>query len=472
MRRPALRLRSVRVRLTLWNVGVLALVLVVLGVALRAVVLNNLLGAMDRDMARRMHRITDNPPPQPAPQPARSEQGHSPRLFDGRRRFQDGNHRGGGFGPRLLGLNGQNIFPGWPDGPWDINGFRAAVGGRQEVSTVVRGGGLLRVLSVPLRRDGRIVGVAQDAQPLDGITQEVDRLTRTLLTLLPLALLTAGIGGAFLTDRALRPVRDITRAAGRIGAQNLSGRLPVAGDDELAALAITFNAVLARLEAAFEQQRRFTADASHELRTPLTVIKAQSSLALSAPRDAGGYREALEAIDRAADRTGRLVQDLLLLARADAGQSGFARTPTPLTDVLEQAVAAIAATGGPPIEVHCPAALCVPGDAEALIRLFSNLLTNAVRHTPPGGRITVSAESQADGAAITVADTGEGIPPEHLPHVFERFYRADAARSRRQGGTGLGLAIGKSIVDSHGGTMTIESTVGHGTTVRVLLPRI
>ncbi|MBV9849357.1 MAG: HAMP domain-containing protein [Armatimonadetes bacterium] len=472
---PAPRLRSVRLRLTLWNVGVLAFTLIALGAALRYAVQQNLLRSMDQDMERHAQMMSeDHGPPPGLPPPGLSPLGLPPLGLDslgllGPHPHHD--HPAGGFGPRILGLDGRGLHPDHPAFPWDPETFRLAARGQTVATTVSYGAKALRVLALPIRREGRVVGVVQDVRPLDAVTQEVNRLTRTLLTLIPLALLAAALGGSFLTDRALRPVRDITRAAGRISAENLSGRLPVAGDDELAALAITFNAMLARLEAAFEQQRRFTADASHELRTPLTVIKANTSLALAAPRDAAGYREALEAVDHAADRTGRLVQDLLLLARADTGQTGFARTPTPLDDVLEQAVATVCAPDSPKIrlERNIPN-LCVLGDADALARLFSNLLANAVRHTPAEGQITITAAPQGGRAVVTVADTGEGIAPEHLPHVFERFYRADAARSSRQGGTGLGLAICKSIVDAHGGEISIESAAGRGATVRVTLP--
>ena len=337
---------------------------------------------------------------------------------------------------------------------------------------------MIRVFSVPLMEDGMIRAVFQSGNSLAHLRAEEARTTRTLLTLIPLVLLVAGLGGAFLTDRALRPVRRIAHEAGKIEAENLSRRLPVTGNDEFAELAVTFNGMLARLqtaferqEEAFEQQRRFTADASHELRTPLTIIKANTSLALSGVRTAPELLKTVQTVNTAADRMNRIVQDLLLLARSDAGQLTYARVPVSLSDVLAQAVAGLHRPDGAPVSVTFSASTPhVLGDSDALIRLFGNLLENASRYTPPDGHITVSSEVLGDVIAVKVTDTGEGIAAEHLPHLTERFFRVEAARSRPKGGTGLGLAICRSIVDAHDGGLMIESTPGKGTAVRVTLP--
>jgi signal transduction histidine kinase len=252
----------------------------------------------------------------------------------------------------------------------------------------------------------------------------------------------------------------------------------VKGRDEFSELAATFNEMLGRLEQAFthqartlEQQRRFTADASHELRTPLTIIKANTSLALEEERSNAEYRRALAAADRAADTTTRIVQDLLLLARGDAGQLRLDRHPTRFGEVLERAAESFRVPASPPISVQLSdPSLMAPADPHHLLRLFNNLLENAVRHTPRTGRITISAFAEKDSVIVRVRDTGEGILPEHLPHVCERFYRVDTARTRRQGGTGLGLSICQSIVAAHGGSLTIDSKVGQGTTVTIRLP--
>jgi signal transduction histidine kinase len=343
----------------------------------------------------------------------------------------------------------------------------------------------VRVLSAPIVEDGRVAAVIQLALPLDEQKRFTEGQLRTLAVFLPLGLLVAGLVGIFLTDRALRPVRGVIQAAAEIGAADLSRRLEVRGQDEFAELAATFNGMIARLDEAFRnlenayqrlekaylQQQRFTADASHELRTPLTRIKGSVSLALSGQRDAAAYRKTLQTVDDAAGVMSQLIQDLLLLARADAAQLRFKLRPLSVAALLEEAVESMPEGHGCPIHIQLPEEpLGLMGDWGALTRLLQNLLANARRHTPGDGQVTLSAHREPAGIVLTVADTGEGIPPEHLPHVCERFYRVDDARSRSAGGTGLGLAICQSIVQAHGGTLTIESQPGHGTTVRVTLP--
>ncbi len=461
---PAWKRNSIRRRLTLWNVSILALTLVVLGVSLLYTLRANLLRGVDSDLMRFAQRLQRQ-----IQDPDGGMLLHLPRRAD--------TDPGARFHPSLLDLQGRPLHPYLHDGAWDADTFSLTAHGRTVYSTIRSAGETVRVLSVPLRRGNQIIGVAQVVRPLTNEFLEMRRLTRALLTLIPLALLIAGFGGAFLTGRALRPVRQITQAAGRIGASDLAERLSVAGDDEFAELATTFNGMLGRLEdsfrqitEAYDQQRRFTADASHELRTPLTIIKAQASLALMEPR-AEEDRQTLEAIDQAADRTIRLVQDLLLLARSDAGHLHLKMTPLALQDVLRQAQAAVIGPSAPiSLQLPVPPPM-VCGNADALLRLFGNLLTNAARHTPCEGRIVLSAETLPQQIVVRVADTGEGIAPEHLPHLGQRFYRVDAARSGEDGGTGLGLAICRSIAEAHGGSLAIDSALGKGTVVSVSLPQ-
>ena len=469
-----------RLRLTLWNVAGLALLLLALGATLRYTLQANLSNSIDGHMAQDARRMQDDFARFP-PSALEGGGGHRPPF--GRRESASG--QDGPLPPRLLGLNGRGLPPFPAGGAWDPDLVSLSAQGRTVYSTIQMADGPARVLSVPLWQAGRVIGVLQIGFHLAAAEQEMSHLTHVLLTLIPLALLVAGVGGALLTGRTLQPVRRITQAAGRIGAEDLSGRLSVTGDDEFGQLAATFNGMLGRLEEAFtrlsqanreltqayEQQRRFTADASHELRTPLTIIKANTSLALMEARTEPEYRQALEAVDRAADRTSRLVQDLLLLARADAGHLRLKRVPLAVQDVLDQTLEAAGGREDPRVRLDVSALPeCVLGDADSLERLFSNLLSNARRHTPADGLIVVSARPCRDGVVVQVHDTGSGIAPEHLPHLFERFYRADEARSGADGGTGLGLAICRSIAEAHEGTIEIESVVGGGTTVRVLLP--
>ncbi len=367
--------------------------------------------------------------------------------------------------------------------PWDKAALDTFFQNRQTRKTTITldGVGPVRVLTfaVPANASrGQAAGVAQLARPLADIEDALGTMTTTLLTLIPPFLILAGIGGAFLTNRVMQPIGDLARAASRIEAQNLSGSLPVGGGDEFASLAHTFNAMLTRLNASFERQKRFTSDASHELRTPLAVIRAHTSLVLQsqAERTPEQYRKTLQTIDKAAQNATRLIQDLLLLARADTDRLEMRRTPVPLAETMGEAVQSVELSANDPhAAIHYDApdtALAVSGDAHYVLRLVTNLVENAVRYTPPTGQVHVSARAEDNQTVlITVADTGEGIAPEHLPHVTERFYRVDASRARDSGGSGLGLALCKNIVQAHGGSMRIESTLGVGTRVLVLLPR-
>jgi signal transduction histidine kinase len=369
--------------------------------------------------------------------------------------------------------------------PWDPSGFVQASHGQELLSTVVVEGERLRVLSAPMRWEGKVVGVAQHSHSLAELDRLLENQYRTLLLLIPAALLVAGVGGLFLTSRALRPVRKVTQAAAQIGAEDLSRRLDVTGKDELAELAATFNGMIARLEGAFQsreeayhrlesayqEQRRFTADASHELRTPLARIKGITSLALFGPRNMDDYHEALTIADQAADVMNRIVQDLLLLARSDAGQLAPRYTTLRVEALLDGAADRLHGHPGAPIRLELPSEpLQLRGDEDHLTRVLVNLLENAVRHTPESGEVVLSAHREEERVLLTVSDNGEGIPAEHLPHLCERFYRVDAARTRADGGTGLGLAICESIIQAHGGSLTIRSRVGLGTTVEVRLP--
>jgi signal transduction histidine kinase len=354
--------------------------------------------------------------------------------------------------------------------PWDQQAFVRSLEGRTIYSTIRERGTPMRILSMPIERRGQIQQVVQLAYPLDGVLREINGLTATLLALVPCALLAAGLGGAFLTGRALRPVREIAETTAGLGASDLSERLLVAGSDEFSELSASINAMLARLEEAFERQRRFTADASHELRTPLSIIQANTSLGLEHPWPEERYHEFLTAIDAAARRQSRIVEELLFLARADAGKLARDVGPVCLLEALEEAAEAVSRPGQACIQLGAiDPGLMARGSGSELTRLFTNLLENAVRHTPADGRVTISTTVEATSVTVTVADTGEGIAPEHLPRLGERFYLVDGARSAATGGNGLGLAICRSIIEAHGGRMSIESKVGEGTTVRVCL---
>lgn len=382
--------------------------------------------------------------------------------------------------------------------PWDKAGFAAATHGQELFVNVDWQGTPLRVFSLPLREQkiehikfdggvqetvsknatGKIIGVVQIAAPLGQVHRDIAGLTHLLLLTLPPTLLVAACAGIFLTGRMLRPVKALTLAATNLRADQLAQRLPVGGADEFAELAATFNRALDRVELAFgereramEQVCRFTADASHELRTPLTTIKANAGVALRETEPSGEHLHALRQIDRAVDRMTALIRDLLLLARADTGQIPPVLRPLLVEELVQNAIEALSHAHHAPIVVEArEERLAVLGEAEPLCRLFLNLLENAVRYTPLEGQIRITLARQEHRAYICVQDTGCGIAPAHLPHLGERFYRADSGRDRKQGGTGLGLAICRSIAARHQGTLLIESEPGQGTTVTIYLP--
>jgi heavy metal sensor kinase len=308
------------------------------------------------------------------------------------------------------------------------------------------------------------------------VEQTLLLLRLQLLWGVPLALLLAGAGGYFLASRALRPIDRITHTAQAINSSDLSLRISHTGPaDELGRLAATFDEMLDRLQAAFDRERRFTADAAHELRTPLTALKGRIGVTLSQPREAAEYGDSLQEMERQVDRLIRLGSDLLFIARLDQGQVKRRHDPIALDDLL----AAVVEQLRPLAEVKTislpePDArgLTVPGDMDLMIRLFLNLLDNAIKFTPPGGRVWVETLRSGEQVTIAIRDTGPGIPAEHQAHLFERFYRVGGDRSRTdgQGGAGLGLAIAHEIARAHGGSLRVESTLDEGTTFFLKLP--
>ena len=286
--------------------------------------------------------------------------------------------------------------------------------------------------------------------------------------------LDAGGGGWMLALRALRPVDRMTETTRRISAEHLTGRLDETGaGDELDRLAQTLNAMLGRLDAAFKEMRQFTADASHELQTPLTILKGEMEVALRSPRSPEEYQRILKSALEEIDKIARLVEGLLLLARADAGVLRMDQRPVDLGQLVEEvygqarilAEARSINLGLGPVEP-----VSAQGDYTHLRRLLLNLVDNGIKYTPPGGNVTISLQSSGGWASIRVEDTGIGIPKEDQARIFQRFYRSPEARSRAEGGAGLGLCIARSIAEAHGGRIEVESIAGRGSTFTVLLP--
>lgn len=330
---------------------------------------------------------------------------------------------------------------------------------------------------------GNQTGQLQIAQELEPVTVTLANLRVQLLWGLPLALLLAGLGGFFLASRALRPIDHITQTAQAISANDLGRRIHYQGPaDEVGRLAQTFDTMLDRLQSAFVRERRFTGDAAHELRTPLTALKGRIGVTLSRPRQPAAYQETLQEMEQQVDRLIRLSNDLLFMARLDQAQFQPQHESIALADligaVIDQ-VRPLAELNSVTLTEIIPSDLRLQGDLDLLIRLHLNLLHNAVKYTPTGGRVTVEAAQNGTAVTISISDSGPGIAAEHLPHLFERFYRVEGDRSRggrdngrdnEPGGAGLGLAIAYEIAWAHGGNLLVQSEVGRGTTLFVQLP--
>lgn len=281
--------------------------------------------------------------------------------------------------------------------------------------------------------------------------------------------------GWWLVTRALRPIEEITRAASKIAMGDLAQRIDIRETgSELGALTDVLNSTFSRLEASFAQQARFTADAAHELRTPVTVVLTHVQNALSEGGLSDDQRHAFEACQRAAQRMRRMIESLLQLSRIDAGRETMERQVVDLAVVAEECVELIqpiAAGRNVTLHTELASAEC-RGDAGRLGQVITNLLGNAIHHSREGGEVRVTTRVEDGGALIVVADRGAGIAPAHLEHIFERFYRADKARTAAAGRTGLGLAISKAIIDAHNGTISVQSVVGEGATFTVRVPLV
>jgi two-component system OmpR family sensor kinase len=328
----------------------------------------------------------------------------------------------------------------------------------------------LRVVTVPLIINGQVKGYIQTAQSLSTVDAALERLLKIMLIGGSLTLLASLLLGDYLTRRALQPIDTIAQTAQQItAADDLSRRIPYSGPpDELGQLTQTFNETLERLERLFDVQRRFVADVSHEMRTPLTTIRGNVDLM----RRIGYDDEAMAAIDGETKRMSRLVEDLLLLAKADAGRLPLEKTAVDLdTLVLEVYRQGQILSEGVKVNLGLIEPARVLGDTDRLKQLLLNLVSNGLKYTPAGGSVTLSLTRDHDEwVQVQVADTGIGIPAADLPHIFDRFYRVDKARSRAKGGTGLGLSIAKWIADAHGGQISVTSQEGKGTTFTVRLP--
>jgi heavy metal sensor kinase len=428
--------RSLKLRLTLWYALALAVVMAAYG----GFVYLSLRHTLFADLDDRLHEDIEVLPT-------------IVRLPDGVVRWSAYEHGEGEADAaflEVLAADGRLLYrsPGFRDG----SGMRV----RAETSTV----------------DGERVQI-RAARSEDPIEHELGELLAVLVLGLPLGVGVAAGGGYLLARRALRPVGRMAERAETITADRLSERLPIENPhDEMGRLAAVFNATLARLESSFDRLRRFTADASHEMRTPLAALKAVGEVGLREAREPAAYREVIGSMLEEVDRLARLVDSLLTLSRADAGKAPVERTSADLAGLAEevrQLLAVLADEKRQVVRVEGEGPVFASCDRAILRQAVVNLLDNAIRHSPDGRTIRVAVERGPKGPSIAVIDEGPGIAPEHLPRIFDRFYRIDPARSREAGGTGLGLAIARWAVEANGGRIEVESEVGRGSTFRIVL---
>ncbi len=311
------------------------------------------------------------------------------------------------------------------------------------------------------------------ARPMRDIETALNKLLQILLTAIPLTLLFSGGGGVFLAKRAFKPVERITDIAREIGESDLTRRIDIKTNDELGKLASALNQMIERLEKAFARQNQFTGDASHELRTPLAVIQAESTLSLQKERSPEVYQKSIGIIAQEAGNMSAIINQMLTLARADSGKAHLKFEEIALSEFIREIcydVEILCREKQLDLKTDLSENVSVNADKRSLIRLMYNLIGNAVRYTPEGGTISINVQRHGSEAVISVRDTGIGIPPDAISHIFERFYRVDKARSRSEGGSGLGLSICENIAEAHKGRIEVESLVGKGSAFHLKLP--
>ena len=451
---------NIRWRLTLWNTVSLAVLLLVVGLLVYGLLRHAMLEQIDRVLLEQFHELDHD---------LQSVDDPEARIRHWIEEFHE--HVGAlcvvddsdVFVARTVQMAEQSV-PDRPTGATNTSRFdsrRLPLIGRQRM--------LIRTLDANGRRFDVLLML-----PMDEVHEELRELAAVLFTILPLSLLLAGGIGYMLARRALAPAERIRRDTDEITAERLDQRLQVPNPgDELGRLAQTINAMIARLERSFAEVRRFTADASHELRTPVSIIRTEAEVAMHQPPDAEEYQALAGSILEECEHLTKLTDQLLTLSREDAGlvtldsmSLDLSQLATTATEMMRPLAEAKRQT----ITITGLMKATVSGDADRLRVMLYNLIDNAIKYTPSGGRIDVVVSAQPGMFAVAVHDTGIGIDAHHLPRVFDRFYRIDKARSREAGGTGLGLSIVRSIVAAHGGRVDITSTPGEGTTITVLLP--
>ncbi len=354
------------------------------------------------------------------------------------------------------------------------NFAEARQGQPREDTVIAHNGALVRLYSLPLIARGQTFGVIQVGEPLEHFSHTMQTITITFLLLLPTMILLSFLGGYLLTRHAFEPIYKLTNVAEAIGDGDLKQRVPVpTARDEIQQLAQVFNTMIERLDESFSQQRRFVADASHELRTPVAAIRSMTDVALSQATRPEDYVEVVREVNAEVERLGTLINGLLALARADDGVVQIEQEEAQLDhlaiDVIES-LRPLAEQKGIRLLPGEMAPTVIEGDTSRLIQMLISLVDNAITYNNPGGFVRINVTRQGEMARIIVEDTGIGMTKEEIPHIFERFYRGDPARSRAAGGSGIGLSLVDWIVKAHYGQIRVKSLPGRGSSFMIMLP--
>ena len=465
-------LKSIRARLTLWYMIVLGCVLILFSTLVYYQMSRSLYKSVDRkiltisevvatSMAPRNQSVFSDIEKKLAKRVGRQPSAKFIQILD----------RSGHIGTKSLNLKNKRL-------PVSFEALKNAANGAITYETKVVFGEPLRIITYPVKRkSSEIRSIIQVATSLVEVRDTLRRLILILVSIVPLALIIASIGGIFLANKALKPVNEINRITKEITSRNLGLRVPQpATHDELGQLVETINGMIERLEKSFKQIQQFTADASHELKTPLTILKGEAELALRKERKPEEYRQYLESSLEEVNRLSHLVQDLLILSKADTGRLTLHKEPLNLV-TLTDACGKQCKFLGEPKDIRVvfrhthDSGIWVMGDPHRLKQMFYNLIENAIKYSNDGGRIEIITGSNGNYASVAIKDEGLGIAPEDIPYIFDRFYRVDKSRSREAGGTGLGLSICKWIAEAHQGKITVESTPGVGSCFTVWIPK-
>ena len=468
---------SIRIKLTVWYVGILALVLIAFAGLMYFLVVRVLANEADENLSEMARNFQTALAAEQSDEPDNSSIESSIREAIDESRFHD-------YIFAVYAADHRRIASTAPEANLDDALRKAPLSVTRPFATIKFSGDLFRVHAAPIEYNADkyqlfILYSTEDQRNF------LHNLRSIFFISVPLALLLTGLGGYFLAGKSLAPVVDMSNRAASIGATNLHERLPIKNEkDELGNLARIFNDLLARLEDAFarletasEQQRRFMADASHELRTPLAIVRGESEVTLSKEdRTPAELRESLTVVNDESKRLTRIVEDLFTLARADAGQFRTNFAEIYLDEIVADCVRAVrvlAEKRGISLNLVVNREMPMRGDEQLLRRLFINLLDNAIKHNRTGGTVSIEAEKKPESYRLIIKDTGAGIPKDEQIKIFERFYRADLARSRTEegltSGAGLGLAIAQWIAELHRGKIELVSSDKTGSVFAVIL---